>query len=188
MLDTNLSSAANGKEPLDSCNESRLGHDISCPREKPVSVSAAREILERMTFVPLLPLKKLNYDDDSLASMISAHRRSRFHPSVRGSATNGSKDQTAKAAILEGSYRMETTGEPLLKRRKFQRRNSKTAAMLSISLTAMGVMGASESQHYDEVTGKNASDLSVWDEGLETAEEIFRQAQKLRRQGFDNTS
>jgi hypothetical protein len=78
--------------------------------------------------------------------------------------------------------------EPPMKRRRFQRRNSQTAAMLFSSLASFAEsdFGALETQRDEneaslEETIKTESESPCWDGGLEIAEELVRQL-KLRRQ------
>jgi hypothetical protein len=74
--------------------------------------------------------------------------------------------------------------EPPMKRRKFQRRNSQTAAMLFSSLASFAEDPDFALETREETcneTAKTGEESPCWDGGLEIAEELVRQL-KLRRQ------
>mmetsp|Transcript_122136 Transcript_122136/g.182445 ORF Transcript_122136/g.182445 Transcript_122136/m.182445 type:complete len:117 (+) Transcript_122136:1-351(+) len=76
----------------------------------------------------------------------------------------------------------EEPAEPPMKRRRFQRRNSKTAAMLFSSMSS--IVSADLEAEKEETPDKiDVPSGEPWDSGLEIAEELVRQL-KLRRQSL----
>jgi hypothetical protein len=84
---------------------------------------------------------------------------------------------------FEGSVEKQNLAEPPFKRRRFQRRNSKTAAMLFSSMSSIVSSGVGDAKEATAEISRPADD--AWDGGLEIAEELVRQL-KLRRQSLGN--
>lgn len=76
--------------------------------------------------------------------------------------------------------------EPPFKRRRFQRRNSKTASMLfsSMSTFISTDFGESDKEQEPKVTDKTSDD--AWDGGVQIAEELVRHL-GLRRQSLNGS-
>lgn len=70
--------------------------------------------------------------------------------------------------------------EPPMKRRRFQRRNSKTAAMLMASIVAANF----EAEVDEEPYNNNAPSEEVWDGNLKVALELVKELEKRREQGL----
>jgi hypothetical protein len=73
--------------------------------------------------------------------------------------------------------------EPPFKRRRFQRRNSKTAAMLFSSMSSIAACDFGDGKEPTVEISRSADD--AWDGGIEIAVALVRQL-KLRRQSLGN--
>jgi hypothetical protein len=115
-------------------------------------------------------------DGRSLASMLTS-RRSGLHSLHMQFAAQ--MDQRRKVSF-EAEKVTEEPFEPPMKRRRFQRRNSKTAAMLfsSMSSIASSDLESEKEKSSDKI---DTPSCDPWDSSLEIAEELVRQL-KLRRQ------
>jgi hypothetical protein len=146
------------------------------------SVSLSSDILrvspEKTLGVP--PAKSLD-DGRSLASMMSA-RRSGLH-SLHKKFAEEMEERRRVSFSVEEKLSL-ARAEPPVKRRRFQRRNSKTAAMLFSSMASIVASDFDEPEKEQEPKDRSTTEDS-WDSGLEIAEELVRQL-KLRRQSIGN--
>jgi hypothetical protein len=138
-----------------------------------------------------LPKTRMSLGGENyLASMMSS-RRSGLHSLHTKFAEDIMMEQTRRAVSFEGSVEKQDLAEPPFnKRRRFQRRNSKTAAMLFSSMSsvvASSVLGDAKEPAAEIISrsAPGADDDACWDGGLEIAEELVRQL-KLRRQSLGN--
>ena len=162
------------------------------PESIDTTVSLKRNADEVVRMPPskmMLPLKPLDLSSRSLASLMTS-RRSSLQSMHKKFAFELSQQQ--RRTVSFGEMPLHTPSEPSsepceppLKRRRFQRRNSKTAAML---LTSMSSIIASdfekeeqEPQQESEPKTISTNEDNPWDGGLEIAEDLVRHL-KLRRQ------
>ena len=125
----------------------------------------------------LMSPKSFYRTEQSLASVMSP-RRSSFKALHEKFTNDLSRRRTISfpASFNDGSVEL---AEPPAKRRRFQRRNSKTAAMLFSSMSsiiAADIDGEDEMENHHQVETPE----DPWEGGLEIAEELVRQL-KLRR-------
>ena len=140
----------------------------------------------RITPKKPLTLPKFCALDQSLASAMMGSRRSAMKSLQIQFAAQVAQSRKIK---LERKDAPEEKVEPMAKRRRFQRRNSKTAAMLFSSMSSI-VSAVPNTTHATEARDgscKAAKEVTddVWDGGLEIAEDLVRHL-KLRRQQLSN--
>jgi hypothetical protein len=126
-----------------------------------------------------LPKTTKSLGEHSLASMMSS-RRSGLHSLHTKFAEDMEK---TRCVSFERSVEKQDLAEPPFKRRRFQRRNSKTASMLFSSMSSIVASGLGDAKEPTAEVSRSADD--AWDGGLEIAEELVRQL-KLRRQSLGN--
>jgi hypothetical protein len=125
-----------------------------------------------------LPKMSALGEGHSLASMMTSRRSGLQSLHMQFAAQMG---QRGKVSFEVEKETQEAT-EPPMKRRRFQRRNSKTAAMLFSSMSSI-VSADLESEKDESANKADSSSADAWDSGLEIAEELVRQL-KLRRQNL----
>lgn len=143
-------------------------------------ISDVTAVLEEKPFSSLLSAKSLCSKDQSLASVFTPRRNSLKELSAK--FLREAKHRRSGDLPIAPHDEDQDTVEPPTKRRRFQRRNSKTAAMLFSSLSSIN-----PSDYLDDDKSEEPVEDS-WDGGLEIAEDLVRQL-KLRRmsQSFQST-
>jgi len=138
--------------------------------------------------IPHISQKSLCPSEHSLASVYSPRRTFLKEFSVKfvqdAKLHRAASIAAATAAVssdlpLTSNYDDQATAEPPAKRRRFQRRNSKTAAMLFSTMSSINPADFLD----DERSSSGKEEESIedsWDAGLEIAEDLVRQL-KLRR-------
>jgi hypothetical protein len=112
---------------------------------------------------------------------------------VHSALFDASRQQQKTVNFMEYGYgfqEKDAESEPPSKRRRFQRRNSKTSAMLmamSASLLQIDLMNEEEDKCRERKTQKDSTtavsssdDEDTWDGGLEIAEELVKHLQQRR--------
>jgi hypothetical protein len=95
-------------------------------------------------------------------------------------------EQRRRISFAAASEEKNSVSEPPLKWRRFQRRNSKTAAMMFSSMASI-VSSDLRDSSIDEKPKEAKAPEDSWEGGLEIAEELVRQL-KLRRQSLNDSS
>ena len=151
--------------------------DTAGSNSEAVRVSSMK-VLDRES---VLTPKKLDYEDHSLTSIMSARRSSlqAMHKKFAHEL------EQRRKVCFDSSCQEEPIEEPPQKRRRFERRNSKTAAMLFSSMASIVASDFADSDKEEASSDSRVSDEGAWDGGLEIAEELVRQL-KLRRKGCGN--
>ena len=171
---------------------------LQTPNTKPIAVESVVEssdVSERIAPKRALTLPKLSCLDQSLASMLTPRRRNGLQ-SLHMQFAAQMEQQRRKVEFEMPKKETGTVGEqpvsePPMKRRRFQRRNSKTAAMLLSSMQMSTLVPDTLPDFSKNLADKapNASDdtspsSDILDGGLEIAEDLVRQL-KLRRRNHD---
>lgn len=152
----------------------RTTNEALCP-SLPVSKS-----LSLSTEKTILASKTKAHDstcNHSLASMICSRRNG-----LQSLHAKFAEDMEQRRHVSFQSEKNTSVDEPPMKRRRFQRRNSKTSAMLFSSMASI-VAADLEAENEEESNDKATSD-EPWGGGVEIAEELVRQL-KLRRQNLN---
>jgi hypothetical protein len=161
---------------------------VSCdvPADQTVRVSPVK------TFnATVLKAKSLD-GEHSLTSMMSS-RRSGLHSlhkkfaeemEQRRRVSFAAASEEKNNSFAAASEEKNSVSEPPLKRRRFQRRNSKTAAMMFNSMASIVSSDLGDSPIDEKPKEAKAAEDS-WEGGVEIAEELVRQL-KLRRQSLND--
>ena len=144
------------------------------------------------------PTKKTDHSNHSLASILASGRRASFHQLQQQFALDYSLAQPdvdtsrrKRRSVNFAEEHIPELQEPATKRRRFQRRNSKTAAMLFRTITEHREEIEQEAEKPEEQDHSLSSyledDVDTWanNDGLEIAEDIVRHL--ARRQNSSNT-
>lgn len=157
------------------------------PLSPSTSITISNMTDEINNTIPLKPLGlmlpvKSSFPDHSLLSVMSPQ-----HLTLKTLQLKFSRElKQCREIHLSAPLNVEPdlcTNEPPSKRRRFQRRNSKTAAMLMCSMSSIIACDFDHTSEQEDASNSQGSVQNTedpWEGGLEIAEELVRQL-KLRR-------